>query len=263
MDNQKASATPIAHAKLSPSSSSRWLYCTASAEQVQKYKNKTYKATLEGTLAHEIGALCLQDKINPENFLNKRYSDFFNDHQDKKYIDQIICDKAMVNHIQGYIDYCNSFSIGADIFIETKVNFSNWVKNGFGTSDFISIKNEQCNIIDFKYGVVVPVSPERNTQAMIYALGVYQDFRSDYYIKNFNLHIYQPRIGNIGSWSISLKDLLKWSKFLKQQASKCFTKKATYEPSLKTCKWCSHKFNCTHSILEGMETQPIEIVWDS
>lgn len=257
------SATPIDHAKLSPSSSSRWLYCTASAAHAINYASKTYKATLLGTLAHEIGALCLQKNIHPKEFIGKRYEDFFDDHKDKAYLSSIVCSKPMTDHLEGYINYCRNTANNDDYFVETRVSFSNWVKGGFGTSDFIAINGNTCNIVDLKYGASVAVSPEKNTQAMIYGLAVYQEFKDKYDIKDFVLHIYQPRMDNIASWSISLEDLLKWGKFLKQQASKCFTDKATYNPSFKVCQWCQHKSNCNYAVLYDEDDPYSNLDWET
>ena len=62
----------MAHAKLSASSSARWLNCTASVEQVSKYPNTSSPAAMEGTAAHELGDICLSDfNKSPSDFLGK------------------------------------------------------------------------------------------------------------------------------------------------------------------------------------------------
>ena len=62
------------------------------------------------------------------------------------------------------------------MFVEQKVDFSRFVKDGFGTSDCIIIDNDTIFVIDFKYGTGVKVDALNNTQMMIYALGALEMF---------------------------------------------------------------------------------------
>ena len=106
--------------------------------------------------------------------------------------------------------------------LEERVDFSHWVPEGFGTSDVIVISNNVLEIIDLKYGKGVKVSADNNPQLMLYALGTLNDYGYLYDVKRVKLTIIQPRLDNISSFEISLKDLYKWGSEIKPKALKAF-----------------------------------------
>ncbi len=55
--------------------------------------------------------------------------------------------------------------------VEQRLDFSNYVKDGFGTGDLVIVADDVLQVIDFKYGKGVTVSAELNPQMMLYALG--------------------------------------------------------------------------------------------
>ena len=55
--------------------------------------------------------------------------------------------------------------------VEQRLDFSNYVKDGFGTGDLVIVADDVMQVIDFKYGKGVTVSAEHNPQMMLYALG--------------------------------------------------------------------------------------------
>ena len=73
----------MGHAKLSPSGASRWLYCTASVKENEKYEDTSSVYADEGTKAHDLGEkMLLKQDWNPENY-----------------------DKLMIEHCQDYANY--------------------------------------------------------------------------------------------------------------------------------------------------------------
>tara|TARA_R110000803_G_scaffold135896_1_gene202837 strand:+ start:2069 stop:3193 length:1125 start_codon:yes stop_codon:yes gene_type:complete len=226
----------MAHAKLSASSSARWLNCTASVEQVSKYPNASSPAAMEGTAAHELGDICLSD-------FNKSPSDFLG----KSLFDEpsIVINAEMILHIQDYVDYVKSFMTStSNLMVEAKVSYSDYAHQGFGTSDVVLINDDTCHIIDLKYGRGISVDAENNTQLMLYALGVYQEFYFKYDFKHFELHIFQPRTNNITQFYISLADLLEFGQKVKKASWNIMNDSTAYAPSDKACQWCPHKGNC-------------------
>mgnify|MGYP003119302507 CR=1 FL=1 len=220
----------IKHAKLSASGSSRWLNCPGSVQAESSYPNTSSSASNEGSCAHEVADLCLRNNEVAESYLGQV---FFG----------VKVDQEMVEHVQGYVDFVLSFE--GELFPEQQVDFSPWVPDGFGTSDAIVIQKDKVQIIDLKYGKGVEVLAENNSQAMLYALGVYNDY--GYLLddqETFVLHIYQPRIGNFSEWEISLKDLLKWGEWVKLQADLALSKDAERVPGDKQCQWCRAKGDC-------------------
>lgn len=231
-----------AHAKLSASGSARWLSCTGSVKAESALPNTTTPYAMEGTAAHELADMCLSDGLSPHDYINQ-------------HIAGVPVDEEMADHVASYVAYVKSFS--GIHFYEVRVDFSEWIPNGFGTSDAIVIdeKLKTVHVIDLKYGKGLPVDAENNSQGMLYALGVLSEYGFIYDIDNVVIHIYQPRIKNYSSWSISATELLKWAEWAKQRAEESLQDDAPRTPSDKACQWCKAKATCkalldhTHKII--------------
>ena len=218
------------HAKLSASGSSRWLNCPGSVKAEDGYKDKSSSFAIEGTAAHELADICLKSGDSPEKYLGET-------------IESIVVDSDMVEHVSGYIAYVKSYS--GEHFYESRVDFSPWVPEGFGTSDAIIIQDNKVIILDLKYGKGVSVDADNNTQGMLYALGVYNDY--GYLldgVESFEIHIYQPRTNSFSQWEITLSDLLKWGEWVKLQADLALSNDAERVPGEKQCQWCKAKADC-------------------
>ena len=231
------------HAKLSPSSSARWLSCTGSVKAEQAFPSYTTSYAAEGTTAHALADLCLNDtRLTPEQFIGEL-------------IDGYAVDDEMAENIAAYVAYVRSFK--GIHFYEVRVNFSEWIPDGFGTSDAIVIdeKAKTVHVIDLKYGKGVPIDADNNSQGMLYALGVLSEYSFIYDLDHVVIHIYQPRIKNYSSWSITTTELLKWAEWAKQRAEEAITDNAPRTPSEKACQWCKAKATCkalldhTHTVV--------------
>ena len=73
------------------------------------------------------------------------------------------------------------------MLIEQRLDFSRWVENGFGTGDCVIVADEALQIIDYKQGVGVLVSAEKNPQMMCYALGALELFDGLYDIQEVRM----------------------------------------------------------------------------
>ena len=230
------------HAKLSASGSSRWLACTGSVKAESQFPNTSSSYAMEGTTAHALAERCLTENVAPSYYLNQQ-------------LDGYMVDDDMVDNVAAYVAYVKSFS--GIHFYEVRVDFSEWIPEGFGTSDAIVIDNKTntVHVIDLKYGKGVPVDAENNSQGMLYALGVLSEYSFIYDIDTVVIHIYQPRIKNYSSWSISATELLKWAEWAKQKAEQALQDDAPRTPSEKACQWCKAKATCkalldhTHKII--------------
>ncbi len=99
----------------------------------------------------------------------------------------------------------------AIVMVEQRLDFSNYVKDGFGTGDLVIVADDVLQVIDFKYGKGVTVSAELNPQMMLYALGALNLYGYLYDIKTVKTAIVQPRLDNISEWEISVDELLEWA----------------------------------------------------
>lgn len=201
------------HAILSPSKSSMWLNCTPSARIGLKYQRPESEAADEGTLAHALAELLLKKILNRVTKL-----EFVSEY--KKIQKHKLYSASMLEHCTQFATYVMEEFVAmqekhgdALIFLETNLDLSKYIPEGFGTGDVIIISGHEMVVIDLKYGKGVFVHTEENTQMMIYALGAIDCFSMfGGEIKKVKMTIYQPRLDNIDSWEIPVKNLLQWAK---------------------------------------------------
>lgn len=213
-----------AHAKLSASGAHRWMACPGSVNAEGGRVDRTSSFAEEGTRAHDLMEIALKSG---------------------KPCRDLTQDREMADFVQVYVDYVNSLRQPGDaLFIEYRVDFSEWVPEGFGTADTIIVSDEVLHIIDLKYGKGVPVYAENNPQLMLYALGAYDEcmFLSDF--QSVKISIVQPRLDTISEWEISITDLLKFGEVVRQAALDTQNPKAKRVPGEKQCRWCKAKATC-------------------
>lgn len=226
------------HSILGASGSSRWLNCPGSVKACKDYPNTSSVFAQEGTCAHELAEICLNNGKAPQDYVDKRLSD----------APDIIVDREMANYVEEYVNYVNA--IPGEPYIEVRVDYSPWAIGGFGTSDAIVIDENAkiIHVIDLKYGKGVEVNAEWNTQGMLYALGAINEYDLEYDINgdwDVVIHIYQPRIGNIDEWPISVQSLIAWAEnTVRPAANLCMTDDAPRVAGDKQCNWCQHKAKC-------------------
>jgi hypothetical protein len=132
----------------------------------------------------------------------------------------------------------------AVMLLEQRLDFSNWVPEGFGTGDVIIIADGIMEIIDLKYGQGVPVSAEGNTQMRLYGLGSINQFGLLYDFDRIRMTIVQPRLDSISSDEISVSDLLKWGdEYVKPKAKMAMAGEGEFV-SGDHCQFCRAKAIC-------------------
>lgn len=238
--------TQRAHALLSASGASRWLNCTPSArleEEFGKEEASVYAA--EGTLAHEFAELIIRHTILKElsqaDFEARYYELLEND----------LYTEDMLDYVYQYVDYVKDELAASSIdtkdavlIIEEKVDLRQWIPESFGSCDAIIIADGTMKVMDLKYGKGVPVSAIGNKQLMLYALGAYDKYSIMYDIVNVDLHIVQPRINNINSWSVDAEELLKWAENTVIPAAKLAFNGQGQLKVGDWCKFCKVKARC-------------------
>ncbi|MEI3133028.1 MAG: DUF2800 domain-containing protein [[Ruminococcus] torques] len=232
------------HALLSASSAHRWLKCTKSARLEEQFPDTTSEAAKEGTLAHELAELKVRNYFKPGD-VSKRKLTF----AIKKFKEDPLWDDEMLIHTDTYIDYIRDVSIKLPatpfVEVEKRVDFSDYVPEGFGTADCIMIQGNTLFVIDFKYGKGVPVSAEENPQMMLYALGAYEackilvSDRADSLRNctappsgwNFGMGVQSGRAPEFGNYA-------------KERATLAFAGEGEFAPGEKTCRFCRAKKQC-------------------
>lgn len=227
---------PDKHAVLSASSSHRWLNCTPSAQLEKTYENKTTTAAEEGTAAH---ALCeyklrkalgnASEKRPVSEYDSQEMEDFTNDY---------------VSYVMEQLNIAKQTCPDTLVMIEQRLDFSQYVPDGFGTGDCLIIADDTLHIVDFKYGLGVLVEAEDNPQMMLYALGALSVYDTIYDIKNVSMTIFQPRRENISTWTITVEELLDWAENELRPKAELAAKGEGEFCAGEWCTFCRAKVKC-------------------
>ena len=130
------------------------------------------------------------------------------------------------------------------VMVEQRLNFSRWVKDGFGTGDAVIVADRILQVVDFKYGTGVPVSAEGNSQMRLYALGALDMFGELYDIDTVRMTIYQPRLSNISTDTISRADLLNWAENTLRPVAELAYKGEGEMKAGSWCRFCKLRTTC-------------------
>ncbi len=130
------------------------------------------------------------------------------------------------------------------VLIEQRVDFSRWVESGFGTADCIIIADGTLQICDYKHGLGVLVSAEKNPQLQCYALGALELFDGIYDIDIVSMTIYQPRRENISTYKLAKDELYRWAdEALRPAAELAFAGDGDFRCG-EWCGFCKAKHDC-------------------
>ena len=256
------------HALLSPSGAKRWMTCTPSARLEQQFPDSSGDAAREGTLAHSIGEVMLKYSIGlltkveasgqlltlvQEDLENGRQR-FMLENEDGVWEENIkgeFYNQSMHDYCEQYATFVmeqlsesRSHTPNAELFVEQRLNISDYAPESFGTGDAAIVANTVLKVIDLKYGKGVEVSAIDNPQLKVYALGWLREFDQLYNITEVQMTIFQPRIDNYSTWSISVTDLLAWAeKELKPKAIMAFAGEGEFVAG-DHCQFCRAKTSC-------------------
>jgi hypothetical protein len=233
-----------AHALLSASGSKRWLSCTPSARleatlPEQKRSANGFDFSQEGTMAHTLGEIKLRHyfgQIGIEEYQREyeiiKNTPYYNDDFEA--------------NVDNYVLYVRSqIGEGDTPLFEQRVDFSDWVPDGFGTADVVILSKHAIRVIDLKFGKGVPVSALDNTQLRLYALGAWSKFKEEYPdIKEVSYTIHQPRLDSISTDGTAVAKLVDWANyFVKPKAKKAWSGSGEFLPG-EWCQFCRAKAQC-------------------
>lgn len=246
-----------AHALLGASSSHRWLECTPSAIAETRYPDSGSDFAREGSLAHAMCARTLKKQ------LDRPHEDEDNEIAE---LSRQYYEPEMEEHVAGYVDFVTSRfeqtkerarrigDLQPEIMVEQRLDFSRWVPDGFGTGDCVIAGGGMVEVIDFKYGKGVAVEAADNPQMKLYALGAMEMFDYLFDIDIVMMTIYQPRIGNISTWSISASELRRWADEELRPLALLASKGKGIRNSGEWCRFCKAKGDCPKLAAESIDT---------
>jgi hypothetical protein len=234
------------HAILSASSSDRWLHCPPSARLCESYDDKGSDYAAEGTDAHALCEYKLRRALGMEAKDPTENLTWFNEEMDD-------CANGYVAYVLEQVEAAKQTCTDPVILIEQRVDFSRWVESGFGTADCIIIADGTLQICDYKHGLGILVSAEKNPQMQCYALGALELFDGIYDIDTVHMTIYQPRRDNVSTYVLPKDELYHWADdLLKPTADLAFAGDGNFLCG-EWCVFCRAKHDCRTRAEANME----------
>lgn len=166
----------------------------------------------------------------------------------------------MYEHVIDYIEYVHdriaearAINPDAIVLIEQRVDFSQWVPEGFGTADCIIMFDGIIWVIDYKHGKGVFVSVIDNEQTLLYGLGAWAMYHHLFEVKTIKLTIFQPRVNNISEWDVDVGQVIQWADQHVQPIANIVwhsmesgdLSAVEFDPSdVEMCRFCKAKVHC-------------------
>ena len=233
-----------AHARLNASSSHRWMMCPPSVKLSEQFEDKPSSYAEEGTFLHELCELKLHRYLGDMDpalielqYAEHRDNDFYSDEA------ETVTDE--------YVDFCietiEAVRLSCPdplIMVEHRLDYSDYVPDGFGTGDLIIVADGVLEVIDFKGGRGVRVEATRNSQLMLYGLGALLEFDPLYDIHQVRMTIVQPRLSNLSSFEMEADDLIRWAETeVRPKAMLAYEGKGDFCAG-EWCRFCKARYTC-------------------
>ncbi|MGE7718073.1 DUF2800 domain-containing protein [Priestia megaterium] len=251
-----------AHALLGASKADQWINCPPSARLQESIPDKRSEFADEGTAAHELSELILRRRLTPCNAaerkrLDKAIADFKknNSYYGPEMEDSVA---AYVEVVEEHFMAAKARSSDAVILLEERLDFTEWVPDGYGTGDVVLISDGVLEVIDLKFGKGVPVSAIGNPQLRLYGLGAWSNWNYLYSINEVSMTIVQPRLDSVSTDTLPLGELIEWAEVVvKPAAALADAGEGGFLPG-SHCRWCKVKGNCRARADENMKALAYE-----
>ncbi|MEG0986521.1 MAG: DUF2800 domain-containing protein [Clostridia bacterium] len=233
-----------AHARLNASSSHRWMMCPPSVRLSENFADTPSRYAEEGTYLHELCELKLHNFLGdkPPEFITVTFAalkdnEFYSDEAES------VTDEY-VNFCAETIEAVMASCPDPLILVEHRLDYSEYVPEGFGTGDLIIVADGVMECIDFKGGRGVRVEADHNSQLMLYALGALLEFDPLYDIRRIRMSILQPRLSNISTFEMTADDLLHWAETeVRPKALLAYEGKGDFCAG-EHCRFCKARYTC-------------------
>lgn len=222
------------HAHFAPSAAAGWLNCPGYLLANAKMPDTAGEDAAYGTVAHSMAQRWQQTGERPTASLGvtHKIGEF-----------KITVDNEMLGYVGEYVDWCEE--VPGDAYVEQHLDLSRFFPiPTSGTADHFCCAPGLLTITDLKMGTGVHVPVENNPQAMLYALGAFEEWDWVYGFQTIVLRICQPRLGYFGVWQCTREELIEFSEYVRGRALLAWAEDAPRVPSEKACRWCAAKTRC-------------------
>lgn len=238
------------HSVYSPSGSEMSMTCEESVYLNAIAPDDTTFEAAEGTVAHAMGEEWIKAGERPDHRLGEVF--------DIKGF-EIEVDEDMLGFVGDFVKLCEEEAEGAELCeSEKQVDTSHLtpIPDQGGTMDFVAIFPGYLTVVDLKYGkekVDAFYFDEHgvrqiNKQLAVYASGVFREWDWLYDFQHIKLVISQPRLPDSRSEVvISRGELLEFEEYAKDRWRQTWKPRdqLTRTPSVKGCRWCAARSNCS------------------
>ena len=232
------------HARLNASSSHRWMMCPPSVKLSEQFADKPSPYAEEGTFLHELCELKLHrylgdmvPELIEEQYAEHRDNDFYSDEAES------VTDEYVAFCIET-IEAVRLSCPDPLIMVEHRLDYSEYVPEGFGTGDLVIVADGAIEVIDFKGGRGVRVDANRNSQLMLYGLGALLEFDPLYDIHTVRMTIVQPRLSNTSTYEITAHDLIRWAETEVRPKALLAYEGAGEFCAGEWCRFCKARYTC-------------------
>lgn len=235
---------PGVHAKLSASGAKRWLNCPPSVHLEEGFEDKESPYAEEGTLAHSLAELMIN--YNCGNIKKTEFNRQFKELKKNSLYSQEMQDyiEEYTENVWEFVNEAKTKCKDVQILTEQRLDFSDYVPEGFGTGDVVIISDGEIHIIDLKYGKGVEVFAEENPQLRLYGLGAISAYEMLYDFDRVKMTIIQPRLNNISSETMPVNFLKDWGRYtVKPIAELAAEGGGEFKPG-DHCRFCKARATC-------------------
>lgn len=233
-----------AHARLNASSSHRWMMCPPSVKLSEQFADKPSAYAEEGTFLHELCELKLHrylgdmtSEVIEAQYAEHRDNEFYTDEAES------VTDEYATFCIET-IEAIKSSCSDPLILVEHRLDYSEYVPEGYGTGDLVIVADGIIEVIDFKGGRGVRVDANQNSQLMLYGLGALLEFDPLYDIHSVRMTIVQPRLSNFSAYEISADELLRWADTEVRPKAQLAYAGAGEFCAGEWCRFCKARYTC-------------------
>lgn len=243
----------MGHARLSPSGAHRWMRCPGSVVLEASVPDEPNQYSDEGTCAHSIGALCLENGTDASAYIG-RLVEVQDEGQPVRTVEFT---DEMCEPVQVYVDAIRLRAKGHTLQIEQRVDFSQVVgEEAGGTSDAIilAVADKRLEVHDLKFGRGVELDAVDNEQLMLYALGAWLDNGLVADFDSVLMAIHQPRRDHYSEHEIPIIELEKFANHARAAAREVrqavqfeemnADMRGMLRPGEKQCRFCKAKATC-------------------
>lgn len=269
------------HAMLNPSSAEKWMHCPGSIAMERGLVDEGNDYADEGTAGHFLAAECFAANCDPVHFLLRTIAvgrHVPSDRDGAAWIDEgapvpnefevrntykVNDNASMIAAVRKYVQAVRTMTEGAlwsQHEHRVPIGAYTGEEGAEGTSDYTAVvdNGRELQVHDLKLGHVA-VSPERNKQEMIYALGVLEDISMaglDESIERVRLVIHQPNVYQDPSeWTCTIDELRAFGEEVRNAAGVCLlalkhranwvgVEYSYLRPGEDACRWCLAKATC-------------------